>query len=76
MKRVWAEGGGVADIPPRQDFPLPQPPVHLFSLHLSAGKQLLCFGGKPMVRSRPLVFSRYPNSPPASRTTSGSSSRR
>jgi hypothetical protein len=60
MERVWAEGGGLADIPPIADIPLPQPPAHHFSLHSAPNKQLLCFGGKPMVGSLPPPQSKLP----------------
>ena len=49
VEQVWAEGGGVAEVPSKQDLVLPRPPAPRFALH-STGTQLLCHGSKPMVR--------------------------
>ena len=50
MERVWQEGGGIADIPPQADVPVPTEQLCLL-LYRTRGTQLLCHGRNPMVRS-------------------------
>lgn len=54
VEQVWAEGGGIAEVPPRHSIPIPNPPRIRFVLH-STGKQLLCHGSRPMVRGTHVV---------------------
>jgi hypothetical protein len=52
MEEVWESGGGIAQIPSQTNNPLPKPPASCFALHSAANNlQLLCYGGKPMVRA-------------------------
>ena len=46
VEQVWAEGGGVAEVPSKQDLVAPRPPAPCFALH-NTDRQLLCHGSKP-----------------------------